>query len=429
MSVEHALEQARAAYVAANPRSRERWEDACRWMPGGNTRTVLFHEPFPLGIVRAEGCRIWDADGHSYIDLLGEYTAGLFGHSDPVILGALRSALDGGINLSGHSMVEARFAAAVCERFGLDLVRFTNSGTEANLMALATATVVTGRRKVLVFDGAYHGGLLVFSGGGQPINAPHEYVVGTYNDAGGAARLLEEHRKDLAAVLVEPMLGAGGCVPGEEAFLQTLADGAAAHGALLIFDEVMTSRLAPGGRQSSLGIRPDLTTLGKYLAGGMSFGAFGGRAELMALYDPRRPDAMPHAGTFNNNVLSMTAGLAALTERLKPEVLQALDDRGEALRSQLNDVLGHTPLQVTGLGSIMAVHATDRPIRNAADVAAGEGPLKELFFFDMLRRGIHLARRGFIALSLPVSDAECEEVTRAVEAFVTEHAELLGGLR
>ena len=429
MNLDEALTEARAGYVAANPRSRERWEDACRSMPGGNTRTVLYHDPFPLGIVRGEGCRIWDADGHEYVDLLGEYTAGLFGHSDPVILDAVRGSLDGGINLSGHSMVEGRFAAAICERFNLDLVRFTNSGTEANLMALATATIVTGRRKILVFDGAYHGGLLVFSGGGKPINAPHEFLVGTYNDVEGTARLFEEHGNELAAVLVEPMLGAGGCVPGERDFLELLAAGAAEHGALLIFDEVMTSRLGPGGRQALLGIRPDLTTLGKYLAGGMSFGAFGGRDDVMSLYDPRRTDGMPHAGTFNNNVLTMAAGLAALSERLTPAVLQELNDRGDDLRDRLNSLLEPLPLQFTGVGSIMGVHATDQPVRNAADAAGGEGPLKELFFFDMLRSGIHLARRGFIALSLPVGDAEVDQFTAAVESFVTERAGLLDRAR
>lgn len=424
--VDDVLAAARRRYIAANPNSRRRWEQACAAMPGGNTRTVLFHDPFPLGIVGGQGCRITDADGHEYVDLLGEYTAGLFGHSDPVIIAAVRNALEGGINLSGHTMTEARFAAALCDRFAaIELIRFTNSGTEANLLALATATIVTGRRKVMVFDGAYHGGLLVFSGGGKPINAPHEYVVATYNDTEEAVRLFDEHGDDLAAVLVEPMLGAAGCIPGDPAFLKLLAEQARAHGALLIFDEVMTSRLAPGGRQSLLGITPDLTTLGKYLAGGMSFGAFGGRRDLMELYDPRRSDGQPHAGTFNNNVLSMAAGLAALTERLTPAALAQLNQRGDALRTRLNKICAGAPAQVTGIGSLLGVHFTDQPIRNAADVAAGEGPLKELFFFEMLESGIHLARRGFIALSLPVGEAECDAFVDAVTQFLDRHARLL----
>ena len=425
-SLDGATRQARDRYAAASPHSREEWERACAVMPGGNTRTVLFNEPFPLRIVAGEGCSITDADGHTYIDLLGEYTAGLFGHSEPVILQAVRDALAAGINLSGHTMAEAHFAAAVCERFpSMDLVRFTNSGTEANLLALATATVVTGRCKIMVFDGGYHGGLLVFGGGGKPINAPHDYVVGVYNDLDGTAALFAEHGDEIGAVLVEPMLGAGGCIPGDPAFLELLAQQCREHGALLIFDEVMTSRLHPGGRQAALGIRPDLTTLGKYLAGGMSFGAFGGRRDLMALFDPRNADGQPHAGTFNNNVLTMNAGVAALTKVLTPQALTALNDRGDALREALNKRCQGYPMQFTGIGSLLSVHFTDAPIRCAADAAAGEGPAKELFFFDMLEQGIHLARRGFIALSLPVAEPHIDAFTSAVEHFLDHRGPLL----
>ncbi|WP_394847860.1 aspartate aminotransferase family protein [Pendulispora brunnea] len=418
---------ARQAYIDANPLSRARYEAACKVMPGGNTRTVLFFEPFPLGIARGEGCRIWDADAHEYIDFLGEFTAGLFGHSHPAIARAVKDALDNGILLSGHNMVEARFAAAVCARFpSLEAVRFTNSGTEANVLALATAKVATGRSKVLVFDGAYHGSVLSFARGVLPINVPHAWVVGTYNDVAGTEALFDAHGDELAAVLVEPMLGAGGCVPAEHAFLEMLRARTQSCGALLIFDEVMTSRLAPGGLQSELGIRPDLTTLGKYVGGGMSFGAFGGRRDLMDLYDPRRPDALPHAGTFNNNVLTMNAGLAAL-EVLTPEIVRELNIRGDALRTRLNRLCteARVPMLFTGLGSLLTVHFTSNPVRCGADVAAGNPALKELFFFDMLARGIYLARRGMVTLSLPIGNAECDALLVAVASFLEERRSLL----
>ena len=147
-------------------------------MPGGNTRTVLHYAPFPLAMERASGCRLWDLDGHEFVDFLGEYTAGIFGHSHPVIRAALNKALDGGINYGASNIVEARFARAVCERFGLERVRFTNSGTEANLLAISLARIFTRRPKVMVFDGGYHGAVFGFAGGGSPINAPFEYVVG-----------------------------------------------------------------------------------------------------------------------------------------------------------------------------------------------------------------------------------------------------------
>ncbi len=423
-----ALAEAHRRYADANPTSRARHEAACAALPGGNTRTVLYYDPFPLAITRGEGCHIWDADGHRYLDLLGEYTAGLFGHSDPVIRAAVRRALDGGITLSGHGMLEGHFAAAVSARFPtMELLRFTNSGTEANLMALATATMATGRRKVLVFDGGYHGSLLAFAHGGSPVNVPHEFVVGTYNDMAGTLELLRTHSDDLAAVLVEPVLGSGGCIPGEPEFLSLLRAETEACGALLIFDEVMTSRLAPGGRQTLLGITPDLMTLGKYVGGGMSFGAFGGRRDLMARFDPRRSDAVAHSGTFNNNVLTMAAGLAAMTEVYTPEIAAALTARGDRLRTSLLEVVERAgaPLQVTGAGSLLAFHFLDAPPRNAADVARGDALLKELFFFDLLDRGFHLARRGMVALSLPVQDADCAAFVDAVAAFLAERESLL----
>ena len=331
------------------------------------------------------------------------------------------TALDNGWNLGAHGVAEARLAALLCARFpSLELVRFTNSGTEANLLALATARVQTGRAKVLVFDGGYHGSILSFAGGGIPINAPHEWVVATYNDTAGAAALIAEHGADLAAVLVEPMLGSGGCVPADREFLAVLRAGTRETGAVLIFDEVMTSRMSAGGMQQRLEIAPDLTTLGKYLGGGMTFGAFGGRADLMAMYDPRSATAMPHSGTFNNNVLSMAAGSAGLTKIFDAAAAEALFEQGESLRHRLNEKCARSdlPMQWTGLGSLMTVHFQREPISAAKDIR--ETPaLRELFHLSMMARGFHLARRGMIALSLEIGDAECDAFLAAVADFVT----------
>ena len=426
ISMDAALAEARERFVAANPASLAAHVEATAVMPGGNTRTVLFHTPFPLAMARGEGCRLWDADGHEYTDLLGEYTAGLYGHSHPVIRAALDTALDGGWNLGGHGVMEARLARLVVDRFpSVDLVRFTNSGTEANLLAVATAVAVTGRRRVLVFDGGYHGGILYFGGGGIPINAPHQWVLGRYNDADGAVALARQHADDLACILVEPMLGSGGCIPAEPAFLQALRDVATETGAILVFDEVMTSRMSAGGQQARLGITPDMTTLGKYIGGGMSFGAFGGARAIMDRYDPRRPDALPHAGTFNNNVLTMAAGVAGLTRLFTPAAADALFARGEALRSALNALSPGLPMQWTGLGSLLTVHFQHGPIRSPADVQ-GDAGLRELFFLDMLDRGFYLARRGMIALSLEIGEREMAAFQAAVREFVETRAALIG---
>jgi len=427
-ALDAALTEATARYRAHNPASERLLLEAADVLPAGNTRSVLFYSPFPLYMARGEDCHLWDADGHRYLDALGEFTAGIYGHSNAVIRQAIVAALQDGLSLSSHTAREAALAHEIQRRFpGMALLRFTNSGTEANLMALAAATAHTGRRKVLVFNGAYHGGVLSFGGGGSPVNVPHDFVVAPYNNIDAVRALVQAHGPQLAAILVEPMLGAGGCIPADPAFLHGLRTLATECGALLILDEVMTSRLSGGGRQALLGLTPDLTTLGKYFGGGLSFGAFGGRTDVMEQFDPRRADALGHAGTFNNNALTMAAGLAGLTQVLTPSALETLNQRGERLRERLNGVFQRhaVGLQFTGLGSVMQLHATDRPLRNAADLAGTDDRLKALLFFDLLERGIFLARRGLVALSLPFGDAQADEFVAALEAVVAARSSLL----
>jgi glutamate-1-semialdehyde 2,1-aminomutase len=395
--LDRAVAEAISVYAAANPESERRYQAACRVMPGGNTRSVLYFAPFPLCMVRGEGAALWDADGHRYVDLLAEYTAGIYGHSDAVIRAAIDDALDHGVNLSGHNHLEAELARVICERFpSIDQLRFANSGTEANLMALAAATAFTGRHKILVFEGGYHGGVLAFPPGGSRVTVPHEFIVAPYNNIDATLRLIRQTERELAAILVEPMLGAGGCFPGDPAFLQ-----------------------APGGRQALLNIVPDMTTLGKYIGGSMAFGAFGGRADIMAQFDPRRPDALGHAGTFNNNIVTMAAGLAGMTEVLTTERSIDLNARGDRLRDGLNDLFAKrgAALSVTGLGSVMNIHAKGEP---RAAVA-----IKELVFFELIARGFYLARRGLIALSLPVTDAETDAVIAAMDDVLHARGDVL----
>jgi glutamate-1-semialdehyde 2,1-aminomutase len=382
------------AYVERNPESRRLHEERARYMPGGNTRSVLHVPPFPLTIVRGEGARIWDADGHVYLDFLGEYTAGLFGHSHPVIREAIEDALAGGWVLGAPNRYEVELARLVCERFpSVELVRFCNSGTEANLMALSLARAVTGRPKVVVFEGAYHGGVFYFGRGGSPLNAPFDFVVADYNDPDVPVG------DDVAAILVEPVQGSGGVIPGDREFLQALRDAADANGALLIFDEVMTSRLAYGGMQEVLGIHADLTTFGKYMGGGLAFGAFGGRADLLERFDPSRPDAFQHAGTFNNAVVTMAAGAAALAQVWTHEEIARLNALGDRLRDRLN-----AHLRATGYGSMVGLHLPTDDART-------------LLHLHMLEHGYSYARRGFVALSVPLHEAEIDGFAAAVEAF------------
>jgi len=424
--LQSAVAAATERFRAANPKSLAQHVAATAVMPGGNTRTVLYHDPFPLTIARGDGCRLWDLDGHEYVDMLGEFTAGIFGHTNPVIRSAVLSALERGIDLSGHTVAEAELARLICDRFPtIARVRFTNSGTEANLMALAAATAFTGRRQILVFQGGYHGAVLSFARGRSVTNVPHDFIVSKYNDLAGTQRLIETHGDELAAILVEPMLGSGGCIPGDRRFLEALRDASSACGAVLIFDEVMTSRLSTGGLQQALGIAADLTTLGKYLGGGLSFGAFGGRQDIMGQFDPRLPNALPHAGTFNNNIVTMSAGIAGLRNVLTRAAADALNARGDALRRRLNAACSGRQLQFTGIGSLMCAHPVAGVIQTAADAAAVDPLLRDLLYFDMLERGFYLARRGFIALSLALGDDEIRRFEEAVLAVLEHRTDFL----
>jgi glutamate-1-semialdehyde 2,1-aminomutase len=307
-------------------------------------------------------------------------------------------------------------------------VRLCNSGSEANTFAVQTARVVTGRPAVLGFAGCYHGGFLTFTARDNPLNVPFETVVAPYNDAEATRRLIDAHADRLAAVIVEPMIGGGGCIPAERDFLLMLRERTAQHGIVLIFDEVMTSRLSPGGLQARHGITPDLTALGKYIGGGLTAGAFGGRAELMQGFDPRQAVPLQHSGTYNNNVFTLAAGIAGLGQVYTPEAALALNARGDALRGRLNARCREAgaALQVTGLGSMLAFHARRGEIRSPADAAEGDATLRALLFYDLLERGIYtMPKRGFMALSLPLTEDDHDALDAALQDFLQARRSLL----
>lgn len=419
ISLGEQLEQVRRQYIEHHPRSRDYLAAAAAVMPGANTRTAVFYRPFPLVISHGSGCMLWDIDGHRYVDFLGDFSAGLYGHTNRSIHAAVVAALNGGISLGAATPREALLAAALCQRIpSLERVRFTNSGSEANLMALWLARHVTGRPKVMVFEGSYHGSLLNFRNA-PAVDGIFDVLIAPYNDLEQSAALLDEHASELAAVLVEPMLG-GGCIPGHGEFLKMLRATCTRIGAVLVFDEVMTSRLHAGGLQAATGVRPDLTTLGKYLGGGNAFGAFGGRADLMEQFDPRRDGALAHAGTFNNNVITMAAGYAGLTEVYTPDQVSQLNARGDALRARLNALCGHAgvPLQFTGLGSLLNAHATSAPINSVRDLKGVNLQLQTLLHLFLIESGIYIAERGYMALSLAIGNSEVAKFEKAMGSLL-----------
>lgn len=431
-SLETLLRDAEQRYIAANPNSQQSYQQACTAMPGGNTRTALFYPPFPLTIDKAEGSQLWDVDGHCYTDFLGEYSAGIYGHSHPRIQQAVRETMEKGIVYGGPSAYEAKLAALLSERYpSCELLRFCNSGTEANLMAISAARLVTGKTHILVFKGGYHGGVLSYLPVPAITNAPYPTIMADYNDLAGTVALIEQHADELAAVLMEPMMGTAGCLPAEPEFLHGIRKATEEHGVMLILDEVMTSRLSPGGLQQKLGIKPDLTSLGKYLGGGLTFGAFGGRADIMERFDPRRPDAFLHSGTYNNNVLTMTAGYVALNEIYTPEAADQLNNTGDSFRQRLNQLARQhkVPAQVTGVGSLMGMHFTDQPIRSPKDASATPDEARSLFHLHMLSQGFYIGRKGYMSLSLALEEADYDRFAEAFEEFLSTHGAALQGSR
>lgn len=426
------ISKARNNFADRNPQSRKYFDEARKFLPGGHTRTVLTHAPFPLVFVSGEASTLKDSDGHVYIDMIGDYTAGLLGHSEHRVIDAVTAVLKTNVSVGGIHPAEARLAKLMCDRFALERVRFTNSGTEANLMAITTAMQATGRSKILVFHGGYHGGILYFASGAAPWNAPYDFVIAPYNDEVETLKLIRVNASSLAAVIIEPMLGSGGCVPADPKFVGAVFSAAREVGAVIVADEVMTSRHGSCGMFNLLGVQADITTFGKYIGGGFSFGAFGGRADLMDQFDTspeaNRDKVISHAGTFNNNISSMTAGCVVLGEVFTADVAIAHTARGDEFRKSVATVLARhkLPVSVSGFGSMMCLHALTEAPRSAVDVAKRDSVLQELLFFGLLERGIYIAPRGMINLSLPLTDDQLAIVLDGLDDTLKSVADYQG---
>lgn len=423
---------ARERYAAATPGSRALYERATRSLPGGNSRTTIFFEPHPLYVERGEGCRVVDADGTERIDFVNNYTSLILGHSHPRVVEAVQRQAAALASVAAPTRLELDLAEAIAERLpSVERLRFTNSGTEATMMAIRAARAFTGRTKIAKFDGGYHGthdyaavdvsaagatGSGVETGrSGLPPAVAETVLVAPFNDPDATERVLAPHREDLAAVIVEPVMGAAGIVPASDDFLAFLRELSQAFGSLLVFDEVISFRVGYRGAQGRYGIAPDLTTLGKTIGGGLPVGAFGGRADVMALFDPREEGYVGHGGTFNANPLTMAAGLATLGE-LRPEAYEELEALGGELEEKLRGLFAELalPAQVTRVGSLFAIHLTDRPVRDYADVQAGDRALQHDLFVAMLNHGVLFTGRGMGCLSTPMTSAEVDAFVAAV---------------
>jgi glutamate-1-semialdehyde 2,1-aminomutase len=432
------IEREIGEYLAKSTRSRALHEEALGVMPGGNSRTTTFFDPYAFYIQRGQGAHIWDVDGVDRLDFNGNYTSLILGHAPADVIKAAQEAAALGMSFPGPTEHEVRLAEILTRRLpSMETLRFTNSGTEATMNAVRVARAFTGRPKIAKFEGAYHGThdwVLVSvapnpkaagnrrrpkpiaTSAGLPPAAVRHAVVLPWNDADACEEIIGKEAANLAAVIVDPLLGIGGVLPPVAGFLERLREVTARHGIVLIFDEVISFRIAEGGAQQRFGVRPDLTTLGKIIGGGLPVGAFGGRRDIMEFYDPRRGAArIGHGGTFNANPVTMAAGVATMNA-LTPEAYARLDALGERLRGGVTRLLQATRRrgQVTGIGSLFCLHWTSGALTDYRSSRPKDPDMPLRVFLALINEGILLTQRGLGACSLAMAE---EDVDRFVNAL------------
>lgn len=436
-----------ATYRRTTPGSAALHAKAVGVMPGGTTRTTTYFDPYPLYIHRGKGCRIWDVDGTERLDMLGNYTAMILGHAHPKVVEAIQRQAARGTGFAAANPVEVQLATLLCERVpSLDSVRFCNSGTEATMFAMRLARAFTGRPKIARVEGGYHGThdyaevsthpAVVDAGPpdaplaqpdsiGTPDWALEQVVVMPFNNPDAAETIIRRESSRLAAVILEPIIGAGGVIAATVEYLERLRSVTRELGILLIFDEVISLRVAPGGAQQLYGVTPDLTTLGKIIVGGLPVAAFGGRADVMELLDPRRERNLAQGGTYNGNPLGMAAGLAAMTE-LTPDVYVELNRKGERVSEQLAEVFAThgVKAQVNGVGSLFAIHFTDQPVVDYRSKASSNQRMTRGFFLGLVNHGVLLAPRAMGALSTPMTEPDIQQFIDAVDTVIGEQRPL-----
>jgi glutamate-1-semialdehyde 2,1-aminomutase len=399
-------------YLARTPRSRALYERATASIPGGSTRTTVFNPPYPPYMASGDGLRTWDVDGNEYRDFLGNYTSLILGHAHPAVVDAVERQVRRGSAFAAPTEVEVELAEEIRRRLpSLERVRFTNSGTESTMFAIRAARAFTGRPLLAKFARAYHGTHDTALAGtpGVPDGISGLVVELPWDDATGVESSLAGCEGEVAAIIIEPVQGAGGIRAADPGFLRFLRGYADRIGAVLIFDEIIAFRIGPNGAQGVFGVRPDLTTLGKIVGGGYPLAAFGGQAEIMDQFDARRAGALSHGGTFNGNPVGAAAGLATL-RALTPEAYVRLAALGERLVGRLGDGLTAAGIdaRIDGVTSLFQV--TPGPTLAGEDGLSASGSL----FLGLLLDGFHIAPRGMGAISMPTTEADVDELADAV---------------
>jgi glutamate-1-semialdehyde 2,1-aminomutase len=424
---------AASTYGSRTPTSAAAAAAAHGRLPGGHSRQTLVYRPYPFFAARGEGFSLYDLDGCRYLDLVNNYTSLIHGHAHPPTVAAIAAAAAAGSAPGTPTELELEMAEELARRIpSLERIRFAVTGSEAVGLALRVARAHTGRRRILKFEGGFHG---IWDevqqsirsrplapgefGPGQPNSAgldADETIVARYNDLDSVRAALAQSGEEVAAVIAEPFLGNGALLAAAPGFLAALAELAHEHGALFVLDEIQSCRLAYGGAQSIHGVTPDLTTIGKTIGGGVPLAAFGGREELMATMDGADP-AIPQPGTFNAFPLSLAAGLAALEHWREPD-FERLNGLGESLRERTRAVFDAegVPVSITGQGSMFHLAVAQRQIESYDDFWHGVDRPRENLHQELLARGVYLTPRGTGCLSTPIGDEQIDEWLAALEA-------------
>jgi len=434
------LEKIQQSYREWTRKSQELAKPAKELMPGGDTRTTAHYLPYPAFMERGEGCRLFDADGHTYLDFMNNFTSLIHGHAHPKIIAAIDEQVRRGTAFAAPTESQTQLAEMVCRMLpSMDQVRFCSCGSEATLMAARAARAFTGKQKIMKMEGGYNGNhdlgeisLVPLQPAAGPLEEPNtllpdkgvalssvaDTITVPFNEPEIARQLIKKHKDEAAAIILEPMLGGLGMIPPKPDYLKQLREITTENDVLLILDEVITLRLAPGGMQEIYNVKPDLTATGKIIGGGLPIGAFGGRREIMQQFNPELPDFMWHASTFSGNPLTMAAGIAALNE-LTPEVYDRLNKLGDSLRDKFNAAFQECGIkgQAIGMGSLVNLHFNHQPIHNARDSVQGffnSGPLTMHLHLAMIQKGIFPASRQMYCISTPMTEKEIDQAADAL---------------